>query len=518
MGYKNINNQLDEIAEVLAVGQDQSFKANNTLNELEQANKMLNTDFSNMLDTSNEIQNMLNDIYEADIDLDDSNSDIDLLINEINIPISSSINEISKIDVLDVIDVNADFDYVLRNSQKYAKVHNIDLSNPYYAGMSQFEISNMNKILSEKYQLSTLDKYDYAFSGVMGIIMGMVDVLFVGSITDGNKNSPGQGLLGEKVDQLYDNVVKKFAKFEYNIEGNKRGKSPDFKNVTSSIRWLENNHKVSYDAANSAHIKDGIVKGMNPSNHHLMSMAHDSGPLGLIFGIIDQLTGKSTFIDGDGHFIRVMTDSFENSKVTEATDVKKIIQAVINWFGHTMSDIDGASGSKGRGAGLPAPFYTLTQKLQFGKFNVNNKDMNIAQLSEWVYKQGLDVRAITTQSIPVILNEIIIRIYWVFKRHFYYGKTWKESMPISSDKNYDLQKMLLTSITTFEFIDIGGAIVQGGGINPKMLLSMNFVGVIDLAFRSFQVIRSNHMHLKSLDKLDEDLQEEWDRIGSYVNN
>lgn len=57
---------------------------------------------------------------------------------------------------------------------EFAEQEGIDLSNPYYAGMSQLEINNINRILSEKYQLSASDKYDYAFAGIIGIVMGLV--------------------------------------------------------------------------------------------------------------------------------------------------------------------------------------------------------------------------------------------------------------------------------------------------------------------------------------------------------
>ena len=35
---------------------------------------------------------------------------------------------------------------------------------------------------------------------------------------------------------------------------------------------------------------------MYVNNHHNASLAHDFSPLGLLVGIMDQLTGKSTFI------------------------------------------------------------------------------------------------------------------------------------------------------------------------------------------------------------------------------
>lgn len=509
MVSKKTNTDLADIAELLAVVDNQASSSKDKMAELRGEAKKLKSNFSTLHNEGVDILEMLENVDS----LPESEHSVfgdpfDDLMSELAEPVNA--RKTTKIKTLNIFEASGDHADTLINARKFAEKEGISFSNPYYAGMSQLEINNINRILSEKYQLSALDKYDYAFAGIIGIIMGLVDVFLVGSITDGTKNSPGQGWLGKKVDLSYEILVKNYAKFEY-FSGNYQGTPPNFDNKATAIRWLENTHKVSYDAANNVHVIDDSVKGMNPSNHHLMSLAHDPGILGLVVGVLDQLTGKATFIDADGHLLRVATNSFENDNVTNTDGVKKVINALTNWFGHTMSDISGASGSKGRGAGLPIPFYALTQKLHFGSFDVNGKDMDISKLSEWLYKQGLDVRALTTQMIPVVVTEVLVRLYWLFKKHFYYGKSWKESMPLANSDNPDLQKMLLTSTAAFETLDITDAVIRGG-LTPKALLSINFSGLVDLSFRSIQVLRSHHRHLKLLDELDDDLQVEWRRI------
>ena len=77
-------------------------------------------------------------------------------------------------------------------------------------------------------------------------------------------------------------------------------------------------------------------------------------------------------------------------------------------------------------------------------------------------------------------------------------------MPLANSDNPDLQKMLLISMAAFETLDIADALARGG-LTPKALLSINFVGLVDLSFRSIQVLRSHHRHLKLLNELDDDL-------------
>lgn len=49
---------------------------------------------------------------------------------------------------------------------------------------------------------------------------------------------------------------------------------------------------------------------MYVNNHHNASLAHDFSPLGLLVGIMDQLTGKSTFISAKtGEISRIATNN-----------------------------------------------------------------------------------------------------------------------------------------------------------------------------------------------------------------
>ena len=92
---------------------------------------------------------------------------------------------------------------------------------------------------------------------------------------------------------------------------------------------------------------------MYVNNHHNASLAHDFSPLGLLVGIMDQLTGKSTlFLLRPGKYqelqqtIKWTSTEILYRKLLEPLTIGLVI----------ASDIVGSSGSKGRGQGLPAPF------------------------------------------------------------------------------------------------------------------------------------------------------------------
>lgn len=511
--------KLDEAAKVVSVGQHEADQASKRMDEAKQILDDMSTGLDNLeaetannqqqlLDLQSEIQGVL-----EGVDLSKVNIDIDEIERIENLPTELESIKLEKhsIDLphLDYVDVTNNWDDLLSASEEYATKYDINLSNPYFACLSESEINQLSSMLTDKYELSKLKKEDYIFASTVGIIGGWIDVFFVGSITDGNKKNPTsyqQGILGKKTDQAFDKFVTKYAEF-------RSGKKFDSK--SKAIKELEKMFKVSYDASNNARVNDPIgIVGMNPSNHHLKSVSHDPGILGLITSIFDQLDGKSTFFS-DGTIKRVATMSKEAKRVKDAKSLpEKIILAIDNWFGHCCSDITGASSSKYRGAGLPMPFYSVTQSLNFGNVNIKKgKSGTYAEVAEWLYKQGLDTRAFAAQSIPVLVMETLVRLFWIYKRHFYYGKEWKECIPIANEP--DLQTLLLVSTASFATVDVADAVTRNGN-NVKALLRINFANAYDLGTRSVQVFKSRLQRAKKIDQLKHETELQWDEIYKEI--
>ncbi len=151
------------------------------------------------------------------------------------------------------------------------------------------------KYLEEEYkEISkvTCDKYDYLISSVCGVIAGLIDVVFVGS--------PFESKLGNNIDASVNSVIKKIAKFSGWSEDKALARGSD--TIKSAIGFLERNYKVNYDQQTGKAV-DYLFK-MNSKNHHLKSLGHSLSPIGLLFSIINQFTGTSTFIS-DGKLITI---------------------------------------------------------------------------------------------------------------------------------------------------------------------------------------------------------------------
>lgn len=329
----------------------------------------------------------------------------------------------------------------------------------------------MPKITGEL-ALYDCDKYDYFVSAFSGLLAGVIDIVFVGT--------PGESMLGKFTDEQTDVVVKKIAK---KIGWKPRPGKED--NVKSAIGYLERKFVVGYDKSTANYKDDGF--NMLKINHHLKSLAHSPDPIGWLFSILDQFNDTSTFVS-DGKFITVRGSGKGNSltyldkklsklfgdRVGEFlghTFVAKLIAGTLNWLGHLASDAAGTSGGKGRGTGIPIPFFWLFELCNFGKFTIDKDKQTLCELMTRVFQGGYDLRFGIATAVPVVINEIFIRLFWVLKRHYYHELEWKQCWP--KLENYSLHKMLLVGNAALCLTDSIDAAVRSGGNALVFVLRLN---------------------------------------------
>lgn len=317
------------------------------------------------------------------------------------------------------------------------------------------------------------DKYDYMIAAFCGGASGLIDVFFVGD--------PLTSILGKQVDKAADGFVKKAAQFfwkndQRNSEKNK--KMPQ--SLEQCISYLERAFPVNYDAryASDLVVEDGVLSGMRSLNHHLLSLAHSPDPIGLIFSIIDQFMGYATFVD-KGRIIHAVPQKTSGAiPYMQGTDlVSMLFCGFVNWIGHLLSDLVGASSTRragkiGRGAGIPIPFYELFLFCDFG--DIDGKTLSETMIS--VFEEGYDLRFGATMAIPVIMNELMIKVIWMIRQKFIRKKTWKESIP--TGKHADLRIMLIVGNGTLCLVDGADAAVHGiiEGNIISFICHLNLVG------------------------------------------
>ena len=318
------------------------------------------------------------------------------------------------------------------------------------------------------------DKLDYILAASSGALCGILDIFFVGK--------PGESPLGNLTDQWFEARTMDFAKLcGWKGEGKK-----------SALRFLENQFKVPYDQTGLGDAGKAVFD-LSPSNHHFKSLAHNPTLCGLFFSILDQFQNTSHFVSG-GQLISLekANDQFE----LIGHDIpSKLFCAFVNWFGHLISDVSGSSGSKGRGAGIPSPFWSWTNDVIAVKSSlgipVSQFDEAVNELALKIYESGYDARFQAAQAIPVFINEMVVRMLYAVRRLLrYFSNTrqaersfqrmWQTCEPFS---NAAVKRMLTVAHGTFCVMDLGDAAVRGfmagaGTFNPtEFFLRLNIIGV-----------------------------------------
>lgn len=343
---------------------------------------------------------------------------------------------------------------------------------------AESEIQMLNETIdSVKGLRPDCDKLDYALAACSGALCGVIDIFLVGK--------PGESPIGNLTDKWFANRTVEFAKL-----CGWEGKDGD--TLSSAISFLEKKFKIPYDQRGAGDTAS-FIYDLNPINHHFKSYAHNPTLLGLFFSILDQFTNSSHFVtEGE---LRSLVDADGTFELRGNNIPAKLFCAFVNWFGHLISDMSGSSGSKGRGMGIPSPFWAWTNDIIAIKRKMNIEtsefDRNLNELAINIYKQKFDIRFQTAQLIPVFINEIIVRLIYSIRRSVrYFSETekqqrsfknmWKQCEPFS---NSTVKRMLTVAHGTFCVLDMGDAVIRGfttggGSFNAaEFAMRLNITGV-----------------------------------------
>lgn len=344
---------------------------------------------------------------------------------------------------------------------------------------AQLELANLNETIDTIKSLKPeCDKLDYSLAVSSGALCGIMDIFLVGG-------DPVNSPLTALTDNWVDNRVKDFAK----LCGwpAKNGDS-----LASAIRYLENKFAIPYDQHGAGDAGQSIF-GLTPTNHHFKSLAHHPSLLGLFFSILDQFTNQSHFVTvGELISLQKADSGFE---LKGENLLSKLFCAFTNWFGHLVSDVAGSSGSKGRGMGIPSPLWTWTSDIiaikRTLKIPVSDFNQSMNEIAMKIFTQGYDIRFQVAQSIPVLINELVVRLFYSIRRMLQYfngyakeewimKNLWNSCEPFS---NPTVKRMLTIAHGTFCLIDLSDATIQGMGVgvtafNPVVFfMRVNIIGI-----------------------------------------
>lgn len=363
-----------------------------------------------------------------------------------------------------------------------------------YKGISELDeklniiSSRVEELNSEKDSLTNqADGIDYTVAVASGIIAGIIDSVWVGEFSIDGANDWGN----DKVD----NFVVKIAQSQ-GYEGS---------DLEGAVRYLEEKFPIASDKATN-NFGGGL-------QHHLRDFSHHPTPVGLFFSLLTQFTGKVYGTDEAGRFKVVPIDA---TGLIGKNFPEKITFGVVKWFFHMVSDMAGSSTSIGKGTsgtGLPGPLVSFLKEISALPIFRNMNENGYKEFSVWISKLfngtllgkrdengkvteavKFDLRTemgvaheLGRQSIPVIVNECVVRGFYFVRRLFneiqdnnvksvseLKNINWKKTLPF---KNRTVVRMLTISTGTFMAFDIADAAIRSGGFNAACILRINFVGV-----------------------------------------
>lgn len=347
---------------------------------------------------------------------------------------------------------------------------------------AELELDQINEDIESIKQLKpACDKIDYILAASSGALCGIIDIFLVGK--------PNESPLGNITDKWFADRTTDFAK--------RLGWDPRVDTHNNAVTWLEKKFGIPYDQTSIGDAAKQVFGfDTDPSKHHFESLGHNPSLLGLFFSILDQFTNSSHFVI-DGQLISLV-EADNKFKLQGSNVVSKFFCGIFNWIGHLISDVSGSHGSaiKGnRGMGIPSPLWAwindiIVIKRKLG-FDVSDFDKSMNQIAVEVFNQGFDMRFQATQVIPVVINEIVVRVLYSTRRVIsYYQNTpkgdrnfkmlWQSCKPFG---NPTISRMLTVAHGTFCLIDIAdatarGFISGGGNFNPvEFFLRLNLAGV-----------------------------------------
>lgn len=441
-------------------------------------------------------------------------------------------------DDISTVDISSSWDEYIKQINIYAAKQNLDLTkDPFDSLLTEAEKNAIGKRIRDDYmmQKAHCDKYDYIIAAFCGVICGLIDSFFVGM--------PNSSKIGTWTDDQADKFVRKVSKVLWKNDAGKRNEILNmFKNkkitkeqrdrilkdagipynqnlyeqpetLQQCIQYLEKKFGVNYDASSATFLEgDGVLGGMRPLNHHIMSLAHSPSIIGLIFSIVDQFTGKASFID-NGKLIRLVPKEKENEidsfQLRGSTFATKLLCGFTNWLGHLCSDLVGSNTARatqdgGRGSGIPFPFIELLQFCTFSVPDKNGEKMTISELTVKIFEKGYDLRFAATTAIPVVLNEVMIRLMWSLKSRFYHKRTWKDSIPFGNHP--ELRRMLLAGHGTLCMVDAVDAKIRSVDL-VTFVLHLNVSAWTRLGISGVQEIRTLFKEkVIDVNALDQDLE------------
>lgn len=347
---------------------------------------------------------------------------------------------------------------------------------------AQAELDQLADIIALAERLQPeCDQLDYALAAGSGALCGVIDILCVGA--------PGDSKLQGPALQWMRRATVTFAKL--------CGWSGEQTGIQSAVAFLATKFLADSDSPHARKLGLLFDEDIDPESRakSFRAFGRESSLLGVFFAILGEFT--NTAPTGGAGKLHFMHDKDAGAGLHGNTPAEKIFCGIANWLGYQLfSRYDAVEAMQQAlpALGIPTPVWTMIKQ-----YAMQARDIPLPaprflerfqQLANQVYEQGYDVRFLAAQSVPVLLNEAITRLFYAVRRLFAYASStnpgdfsmqamWEACEPFS---NSTVQRMLTVAHGTFCLLDttdaaIRGAVTGVGTFNVReFMMRLNLVG------------------------------------------
>ena len=296
-----------------------------------------------------------------------------------------------------------------------------------------------------------LDGWDYAIAGGCGLFAAMLDLLFVKApakpTTEWTKEV--DGVFNRGVQQAFNHLL-----------------PPDVSEELSKLDTIG-----GADSSTVDQLLGAPPRTLNPMNHRLRSLSHDP-ILGFLFGVLDMQRGTCTVAENGS--IKIYQTSMESMDGGLFTLLGRL-------FGHLLSDVNAPSANDNRGMGIPAPFMGILRMFD----SLPEGDSDLGKQIEYMYVKGYDFRQFVVTSIPVLIMEVMMRVFYAVKQVKLTGSPLGEALIDTMPMNMNPRFRMMLAMAYGTVAAVNGARVY----ITKDILNLNYAAWLGLVWNGFHAIK-----------------------------
>jgi len=373
--------------------------------------------------------------------------------------------------------VGEDWNLYIKDVNQYIADHGIDVApDPLEQLLPSDRVAAIRDEFVDHFCPAPWDRWDYSAVALAVILGAVTDYLLVAT--------PGGIFKGEEqraspVTQWMKQQSQKIAPIQSGDTIERNAFQQWLAELTTTAeKWA----KVPYDRISP---KDGLT----PRTHRLASLGHDP-ILGLIFGVMDIISGKCTFIDPSGAWKVIDNPQFSGTP----NPVEALVKVVFHGFSDVFTK-----------QGLPIPFMaSFLQVSANSGFTVKEGGdaLPVKDVIKYMYANGYDLRHFVTTAISPGIAEALLWTYHGI-RAYATGSKMKEAG--ISEKMKQKQMLVMTHAL------LGSANIMKTALYGWNPLAINFAQFKTLALRMISLVK---LSLERDQMVQNTLNQQLDRIIS----